>query len=64
MNRASTGSTCIPCQPTEFFGLQTSSGAGWSQLGPYAIEVSDGTLGLGSHGKVNVAGLALYAAHP
>jgi hypothetical protein len=62
---ADAGTLFIQDNPAdEFFGLQTNSGAGWSQLGPYAIEVSDGTLGLSSHGKVNVAGLALYAAHP
>ncbi|MEO7033804.1 MAG: hypothetical protein ABI548_07970 [Polyangiaceae bacterium] len=47
-----------------FSGLQRASGAGWAQLGPYSIEVTDGVLRASATGKVNVAGLALYKQAP
>jgi hypothetical protein len=59
------GTLAIQDNPADkFIGFQPASGAGWAQLGPYAIEVSDGSLGLSATGKVNVAGLALYRAQP
>ncbi|MEO8905201.1 MAG: hypothetical protein ABI488_22180 [Polyangiaceae bacterium] len=47
-----------------FSGLQRASGAGWAQVGPYPIEVTDDMLRASATGKVNVAGLALYKQAP
>ena len=62
---ADVGTLSIQDNPTDkFFGVQKSTGAGWAVLGPYAIQVSDRTLGLTATGKVNVAGLELYRTAP
>jgi len=46
----------------KFFGVKNSAGARWGLLGPYGVEVSNGSLALGVTGSVHVAGVKLYAA--
>ncbi len=59
---ADSGQLSVQDTPLDkFYGLQKTSGAGWAQIGPYAIQVADGTLRMSATGKVNVAGLALYS---
>ncbi len=47
-------------QADQFFGVQKGTAAGWALLGPYLIQVSDGSVVLSATGKVNVAGLELF----
>ena len=58
---ADTGTLSIQDNPAdEFFGVRNGAGAGWALLGPYLIQVSDGSVVLSATGKVNVAGLELF----
>jgi len=45
-----------------FFGAKDSAGARWGLLGPYAVDVVNGSLSLAVTGSVHVAGVKLYAA--
>jgi len=57
-----TGTLKIGSSVADKFFAKTSGGARWGLIGPYAVEVLDGSLSLTVDGTVHVAGVKLYTA--
>ena len=59
------GTLTIQDNPADrFVGTQRPAGAGWSLVGPYPIDVSEGAVVLSATGTVHVAGVKLYQMAP